>query len=83
MSIAGGAFGGVIGAVIVRGIFPVRHRDILDFLIMLNGGLTAYGAVREGLTDDTARSITNFAATTVATSYMVGGTPLTRRLMIA
>ena len=78
-SVTGGAFGGVIAAVLVRGIFPMRHKMILDYLIMFGGaGVVAdtYFNGTENLPTSTAR----FVGQTVGTAYMVGGTPLTMRL---
>jgi hypothetical protein len=81
-SAAAGGVGGIFTAVVVRGLAPVRHRSILDWLITIGAAGVAYSVFVKGA-DEASPTAGSWVGSTVGMAYMVGGTPLTSMLHFA
>ncbi len=81
-SAAAGGFGGIFTAVVVRGLAPVRHRAILDWLITIGALGVGYNVFTMGV-DEASPTAGSWVGSTVGMAYMVGGTPLTNMLSVA
>jgi hypothetical protein len=84
MSTAGGALGGAIAVVIVRGFAPVNHRTYLDFLLLASAVFLAFDVLDTRKDTDTKMSdAAAVAGNAIGIAYVAGGTALTRQLGLA
>lgn len=81
MSALGGAFGGAVAVVIMRGVFPANHLLYLDYLLLLGAASVAFDAFdARNSTDAKLASAARTVGNAVGIAYVTGGTRVTRSL---
>lgn len=74
-----GAASGAVTALFLRGLYPVRHRDMIDLVILSNAAAAMYLSIEKSA-DVVRDNVSSFVGRTLAMVYVVGGTPMTRQL---